>query len=224
MRTSFSDLAKGYAAFKDVMLKPNQKQAYLALHDWAAGCGKQEFAALCLAASEDLLESEASYNRLCIGPGRLLADPYESIWRSGERVMNNHYTAAVAYAYAQFGLVSSNEFSEMSDYFPNEVEFMFCLASAEAASRANGDTDLADAFAQAHDLFWSQHLGHWARQFLDKFCSESDSSFWTAFGYELSAFLESQNSHLELSDEMLGVEKEGVSVVAFPQSLKGNQK
>lgn len=223
MRTSFSDLSKGYAAFKDAMLKPNQKQSYLNLREWALSCGRKELADLSLAASEDLIEAEASYNRLCIGPGRLLADPYESIWRSGDRVMNNHFTAAVAYAYAQFGLVPSRQASEMADYFPNELEFLFCLANAEAASRANGDADLADEFAKFHDLFWSQHLGHWAGRFLDRFSKESDSSFWTAFGFELAAFLESQNSHLELSDEMIGVEK-GVSVVAFPQSLKGNQK
>lgn len=221
MRVTFRQLAQAYGAFKNVMLRPNQTSSYLDLAHWAKENGHGELEALATSASQNLIDSEASFNRLCVGPARLLVVPYESVWRSGEAILNNHFTAAVAYAYAEAGLVTAKEdANDMADYFPLELEFLFYLASLEVQQRQAGQEDIANALAETHDIFWSEHLGHWAKGFLELFIKESDSAFWAEFGKTLLLFLIQNNGHLPLSEKMTGVE----TVIAPPTSLKGKTK
>ena len=208
MISQLKESASGYEVFKNVMLHPGSRDAYVALSKWAAADGRRELSELALKAGNDVLETEASYNRLCIGPGELLVPPYESVWRSGEKIMNNHFTAAVAYAYAEAGLVVNPEDNnEMADYFPNEIEFLYYLAAVHGLKVAEGNDQLAEAIAQTHDLFWAQHLGHWAKPFLETFIKESDSKFWSTFGRELLDFLQKMNRRIELSQKMIGVQE-----------------
>ena len=82
--------------FKDLFLKPGLPSTCSNLQLWAQSSG---YPALAEEAKEAALhpeETEAEFNRLCIGPYRLIVVPYESAWVTGSRKLNGPVAEDVA--------------------------------------------------------------------------------------------------------------------------------
>ena len=71
---------KTLEVFKDLFLKPGLASTYRNLSDWAERSGYPALAKEAADASAAPEETEAEFNRLCIGPYRLVVIPYESAW------------------------------------------------------------------------------------------------------------------------------------------------
>ena len=67
------------------------------------------------------------YTRLFIGPGHVLAPPWESVYRSRERLLFDQATLDVRQAYARFGLQAPRLNHEPDDHLGLELAFMFHL-------------------------------------------------------------------------------------------------
>ena len=94
--------------FKDLFLKPGLPSTCSNLQLWAQSSG---YPALAEEAKEAALhpeETEAEFNRLCIGPYRLIVVPYESAWVTGSRKLNGPVAEDVANFYAAAGLSSAS--------------------------------------------------------------------------------------------------------------------
>jgi len=111
-----------------------------------------------LAKGDDLL-AEAhlnDYQRLFLGPGHLLAPPWESVYRSHEHVLFDHTTLEVRKAYRQMGFIVANS-EEPDDHIGLELLFVAILSEKSAA----GD----GAARHARDAFFGQHLLPWVPDF-----------------------------------------------------------
>jgi TorA maturation chaperone TorD len=107
-----------------------------------------------LAEGDDIL-AEAhlnDYHRLFLGPGHILAPPWESVYRSDEHVLFGHTTLEVREAYRQMGFVVANS-EEPDDHIGLELLFVAILSEKSAA----GDS----ASRHARDAFFGQHLLQW---------------------------------------------------------------
>ena len=103
--------------FKDLFLKPGLPSTCSNLQLWAQSSG---YPALAEEAKEAALhpeETEAEFNRLCIGPYRLIVVPYESAWVTGSRKLNGPVAEDVANFYAAAGLSSASLLNELPDFF-----------------------------------------------------------------------------------------------------------
>lgn len=112
------------------------------------------------------LALEVEYNRLFVGPGKLLAPPYESYYlsearRAGSGRLRTDAERSVARAYAARGYAMPEEFVELPDHVAVELEFLALVAAQEAeawdagdAQRARDARHAADAFADAHPAQW----------------------------------------------------------------------
>ncbi len=82
--TDFGPVAAGYQAFKGMLFTPSSPETLQRLITWLEH--NQQYPMLLQEARKWLtepIELECDYNRMCIGPTRLLVPPYESVYRDG---------------------------------------------------------------------------------------------------------------------------------------------
>lgn len=99
---------------------------------------------------------DEEYTRLFVGPGSLPAPPWESVYRTEERLLFDWPTLEVRQAYQQVGLAVSRP-GEPDDHIGLELLFMALLCERAAA----GD----EAAAEAQRRFLQEHLLQWAPVF-----------------------------------------------------------
>ncbi len=208
--------AEALAAFKDVLFFTGKPESYEKLADWARRQGRTELELRARQAAGDVDECEADFNRMCIGPYRLTVPPYESVWRTSGRVLNNRYSAAVEHSYAELGLAVGKSLNEPCDFFAYELEFLYCAAALAQANEAQGKCDEAKALNEMFDRFWAEHLGHWAPAFLEALQADARHDFWRVWARELAAALTGITARVALSNHMTGMQ----APVAAPASRK----
>jgi TorA maturation chaperone TorD len=149
--------------------------------------------------SELLSDLQADYTRLFIGPGKVLAPPYESVHFSPDRLMFQKQTLRVRQWYARFGLQSEKIYNEPDDHIGLELVFMAHLATQAAAAAKEGDSDTLDRMLEAQRDFASKHLLRWAFRWCDQVCEHARTDFFRGMA------LLTRGSLLEIA-ELLGAE------------------
>lgn len=212
--------AHALGRLKEVVFHAGSVKAYEDVLEWARTqelAGLENGAAL---AAADVDEAEADFNRMCIGPYRLSVPPYESVWRSKGRVLNNRYSATVLYTINELGLSINRDCNELPDFFGHEIELIYFLLAVAEGNHAGGDEELARELDLIAEQFWAEHLGHWAFDFLDALHDNASHDFWKAWAQALKAVLTERFGEVELSPYLSGLE----SVVSMPTSLKEENK
>ncbi|MBI3326388.1 MAG: molecular chaperone TorD family protein [Nitrospinae bacterium] len=115
--------------------------------------------------AEALVELEAEYNRLFVGPMPPLAHPYESVYRSAEALVMGDCALDVLRVYAQAGVVLSAGYKDLPDHVAVELEYMALLCQRAEVARAAGLATVVDALRQAAWTFLEHHLRRWLPQF-----------------------------------------------------------
>ncbi len=137
------------------------------------------------------------YTRMFIGPDRLPAPPYESAYRTADRLLFQVQTLEVRQAYRKYGLISSKVGSEPDDHIGLELQFMYetCRFAAEAAS--NGDVFVLEQVLQDQRAFLDAHLLRWATSFADDVNASAQTGFYRGFSRLLAGFLPLDRRMLE---------------------------
>jgi TorA maturation chaperone TorD len=149
---------------------------------------------------DELLEGlRADYTRLFVGPGRVLAPPWESVYFSKERLTFQEQTLQVRQCYARFGLQCEKLYNEPDDHIGLELAFTAHLSSlaAQAIERVDQKA-LADIF-DAQRSFLSEHLLTWAAGWCAHVLQESRTGFYPGIALMVRGVL------AELADN-LGIE------------------
>ena len=136
-------------------------------------------------AEEARLELEVDYNRLFVGPGRLLAPPYESFYRSepgedGRGTICGAPMLAVKDVYKRFNVELPDHFIDYPDHIAFELEFLSLLAAREADALEAGDEQALAAFQAGQEEFCSQHLGVWFAAFADNVAQGAETELYPA--------------------------------------------
>lgn len=206
MFESAQEVAEMLFVFKEPLFHAGNPDVYRHLADWAKSHHCEDLARLSSQARQRVDDIEADFNRMCIGPYRLVVPPYESVWRSGGRVLNNRFSATVAYSYAQLGLTMNKNFNEMSDYVGNELEFLYCTSALCSTHRSEGLDSEAEELASMFSRFWAEHLGHWIFDFLDAIADNAQEAFWQQWTNDLRKELSEIFNDIALSSSMSGLE------------------
>lgn len=127
------------------------------------------------------------YARLFVGPQRVLAPPYGSVYlEEGRRVMGDSTLEALQ-AYREAGLRLDADFKELPDHVAVELEFVAFLAARAAAARAAGDGPEADRRRAAREAFLDRHLRRWAPAFCARIAEGTEHPFYRALAECLQA-------------------------------------
>jgi len=134
-------------------------------------------------------ELAVEYARLFVGPYKLLAPPYGSLYLDQVRRVMNHSTMEVLEMYRQAGLVMADEFKELPDHAAVELEFMYYLIYKEVEALAKADLDTALYFLRNQELFLKKFLGPWIPPFCQKIREGTENEFYIALAECLSTFV-----------------------------------
>ncbi len=128
--------------------------------------------------AEALVELEAEYNRLFVGPMPPLAHPYESVYRTAGGLVMGDCTLDVLRSYAQEGFVLSAEYKDLPDHVAVELEFMALLCQREEEASIAGLGAIAGALQRIECAFLEGHLRRWLPQFCQRVLLAAPSLYY----------------------------------------------
>ncbi len=119
---------------------------------------------------------------LVLGPGKTLAPPWESVYRSEEKLLFVEETMHVRQFYRRFGLQAPKLNREPDDHISLELEFCARLLTQALDALEVLDPEKAEGFLQAHRDFCEKHLFEWADQFFAKVEQGARTCFYRGVG------------------------------------------
>ncbi len=147
---------------------------------------------------DDLDALSLDFSRLFLGPYKLHAPPYGSVYLDGERQIMGKSTLEVRNKYRESGLDISSDFRNPPDHIAAELEFMYFLILKETEAIGNSDIDSTVSFLEKQRTFLREHLGAWVFDFANTIEEEAETDFYKNLARATKTFIE-QNFD-ELSD------------------------
>jgi TorA maturation chaperone TorD len=129
------------------------------------------------------------FAKLFVGPYKLLAAPYGSVYLDGERKMMGDSTLDVRSRYREAGLDTAKNFKDAPDHISAELEFMHYLIFKEIEAFANSNTDTAMGFIQKQKSFLEDHLMAWVPEFAGHIIENAENPFYPNLANATQAFL-----------------------------------
>lgn len=104
---------------------------------------------------------EVEHTRLFVGPGRVPASPYGSVYLDGGALMGESTADALRH-YREAGFVLAPETGMLPDHLVVELSFLSVLAEEAARAIGAGDWAAARLWLGRRGAFLCDHLGAWA--------------------------------------------------------------
>jgi TorA maturation chaperone TorD len=148
--------------------QPDVAEGLRMLQTWSDG-GLNE------GAFEDL---QGDYTRLFIGPGKVVAPPWESVYFNKERLIFQEQTIEVRDWYRRFGLEAEHLHHEPDDHIGLELAFLVHLAQLGMTELEAGHQANLEEILQAQKDFLCKHLLQWGPIFCDQVCNQAHTHFY----------------------------------------------
>lgn len=148
---------------------------------------------------DPLSDLAVDYARVFLGAGIFegtVADPYESVYTSRERLIMQDARDKVLAMYREFGLDKDEKLNIPEDHISLEFEFMVYLCQACKEALHQEDYEKAEVLIQTQSQFLQQHLLNWTSAFCDDILKCAQTEFYKAVAKLTRGYL-----HLE--EEML---------------------
>lgn len=144
--------------------------------------------------------AEAEFNRLFVGPGKLPAPPYESVWRSEDRLLMQAAAEPVRSFYRAHGV--QNTHPEPEDHLALELEFYALLQQRFIA----GDNPRHQLGAQQR--FLTEHLASWVPAFCNAVETQTNSPFYRSLAAATRRILAAETTILPMLQSRIPAEEE----------------
>lgn len=152
------------------------------------------------------------FTRMFVGPAKLVAPPWESVYLSGERLLFQPETLTVRQAYLKYGLLPESFLREADDHLALELEFMGHLSrlaeayagkGREAGEAAEDVKAGLDRVLKDQKAFLEQHLLKWVPAFAADVRLGAETDFYKGVAMVLEGFVELDHAVLaELLEAM----------------------
>ncbi|MBS1250195.1 MAG: Tat proofreading chaperone DmsD [Chloroflexi bacterium] len=141
---------------------------------------------------------EVDYAALFVGPFKLLAPPYGSIYlESNQRIMGDS-TIDASNRYRESGLQVASNFKEAPDHIVIELEFMSFLIFKEIEALKKNDIEEALACLGTQNNFLRDHLGAWVSKFTKNVKENAQTSFYRNLASVTKLFV--KNDYTNITD------------------------
>lgn len=135
-----------------------------------------------LAAHEPPEALERDYQALFVGPDHLLAPPYESVYRTTDRLLFEGPTFEVRAAYAEFGMQAPKLNQEPDDHAGLEFSFLSLLCGQAIDALRRGAREALDTTLAAQRRFLHEHLLRWGGDCLHLVEENATTAFYRGTG------------------------------------------
>ncbi|MDF2631063.1 MAG: dmsD 1 [Symbiobacteriaceae bacterium] len=144
--------------------------------------------------------TEAEFNRLFVGPGKLPAPPYESVWQSDDRLLVQSAMTEVRSCYRAHGV--QNTHPEPDDHLALELEFYTLLQRRFL----DGDRPAHQLAAQHH--FLTHHLSIWLPAFCEAVQTHAASPFYRNLAESTLRIIQLEKTILPMLQSAISAEEE----------------
>lgn len=151
--------------------QPDVTSGQALLEAWSKGQSGQ-------IAEETLDELRADYTRLFIGPGRVIAPPWESVHRNVDRLLFQEETLQVRDWYRRFQLEAVSLHREPDDHVGLELNFLSNLATVAAEAAENRDEVTLSRLIAAERAFLAEHPVNWVPMWCELVVREAHTDFY----------------------------------------------
>ncbi len=148
-------------------------------------------------AEYEIKELSLEYSRLFIGPYKLPAPPYESVYRTDERLVMQQSTIEVRKAYLQAGLEIKGIYTNPDDHISAELEFMEYLCDQTALSLNNRDMPAVIKYLKLQRAFFEEHLNKWVTTFSEDVLRNTEQNFYRGAALLLRGFISSETELMQ---------------------------
>lgn len=143
-----------------------------------------------VSAEMDTEEVVCDYGRLFLGPGHIVAPPYESVYRDPKGWVMGEWAIEVRNIYEASGLAIADSFKELPDHIAAELAFMAYLCDQERYACDSGDLATAQSALETQADFLDKHLSRWVPQFCDKIVANASTPLYRSLARLLRQFIE----------------------------------
>ncbi|MDZ4163751.1 MAG: molecular chaperone TorD family protein [Smithellaceae bacterium] len=150
-------------------------------------------------------EMIVEYARLFLGPFKIPAPPYGSVYLEQAGLLMGESTIEVSRFYQEQGLSLPEDTKDMPDHIAAELEFMYFLLSSGRTALVESDLERAGGFIRAGQLFLARFLLPFAVPFSEAIEKETTNGFYRALAGCLRAFLSADQAYTDQLVEELSV-------------------
>lgn len=151
-------------------------------------------------------KEKESFLQLFFGPEHIPAPPWESVYRTRERILFGEPTLQIRKKLRDFNLYYQNEHKEPEDHISIELEFMNYLIDKSIKSIKEGDEE---EFSRALDyqyLLLNDHLINWIESFAEDILSSTNSSLYRGSAIFLKDFIKQDYQYMSEIKEVISHE------------------
>jgi TorA maturation chaperone TorD len=137
------------------------------------------------------------YTRMFIGPAKLPAPPWESVYRDKDHLHFSKETLDVRNAYLKYSLLPMDFGREPEDHIGLELDFMHQLCErAKEKARISDKTGLLEILKD-QKAFLGEHLLRWVPDWTRDVVNSAETDFYRGMGLLLDAFLKLDGKLIE---------------------------
>ncbi len=137
-----------------------------------------------------LLDLTIEYSRLFVGPFKLVAPPYSSVYFGDEFHLMSDETLWVMDFYRKMGLVYDIKLKNPPDHIAIETEFMYYLIFLEMDALRMKNIKKAMSIWKNQSVFFEKHFKKWVPVFCKKIEDGSENEFYKSLANGLKKFVE----------------------------------
>jgi len=142
-------------------------------------------------ASGGIEDVRQDFYQLFLGPGHVKAPPWESVYTSESRLVNQAPTSKVRQLYAEYGFETAA--GELEDHFGTECDFLFRLCSLMAVA----DEDRRSDLLSVQKYFVKDHLLKWAPGFGEDIMKNARTAYFHGLGEFVNYWVRLEGEYLD---------------------------
>lgn len=139
------------------------------------------------------------YMRLFVGPGRLLAAPWGSVYNNKDRAVFQTETVSVKNWYKRFSLALSSDYNEPADHVGLEFSFLSHLSELTLIASKRSDGEEVKRLIAAQRGFLTQHMLKWIPNWADEVEVHAQTKWYSGLAALSRAMLTEAKSFLAIS-------------------------
>lgn len=130
------------------------------------------------------LQTDNSYLFNCANS--MTAPPWESVYKTKERLVMQEHTVQVRKFYKKYGLALCGQYSEPDDHIGLELLFLSYLTQKTTQALEEDDMDSFEKFEDARKAFLADHLLQWSLLFCSQINKYAQTEFYKGMGLLLN--------------------------------------
>jgi TorA maturation chaperone TorD len=137
------------------------------------------------------------YTRMFVGPGKVPAPPWESIYRDVEHLHFSEETLEVRNAYRKYNLLPKDFGHEPDDHIGLELDFMHKLSEmSKEKAEISDETGLVEILKD-QKVFLDEHLLKWVPDWTRDVVKSAETDFYKGMAQLLDAYLKLDREMIE---------------------------